>query len=1054
MSIFTSKNRRWAFLLEIGGLPYRFYSGKAPPTAQLYGLEGSLAEQSYFKDVNAITNIGDLTASLDTLGGIAEYSSINIKLASDPQSAALSNPSIIFSRLGQRAASFVARVVQTIPFDEVPDGVVDPLIIRVDKDMSDLVYPRFIHVGLETFYAFGADEDADGFYVEVSKRALNNTVKGVHNANVLTGDFPFLYTDEIVAWRSRRCVLKAAEIYNVGIGNYVELMRGFIDVTPSVNQDNTEVEITLTPLIKLVQSELEITSVRTATMVEGYHYFVDGYASVMEVYQSNANMYQDNAEAASLEASGDLFVDAVRWAELFDEDLPTSHPRGGMLVTPRGFGTPVDTVVAANQLDVFAGPFENIAQGAHVFNDETIETKRAYIIEPAGANEVLIWPGVGVDGLDGVFGRINAVFDVDTHLGEDGALVNVFFDGSTAEMNVKLNPELPRANVPARIFVPATNGVNGIVSSSIFDIRTPWGTTAHPWDDSTLVDEFRTGYPEYWASDGVDPIARQPDSFIQNIMHAPFDFGRRQPRGDQGPGRYQWMYLSNASLGPELFSGTAYSDATRYKMVLPTAWYQSGERFMLFNEPVTAGQWRIRGEIAFGREDAIDFDIIQVNPFELDKGPRSGETVYLAEVVPAPDNNRGLISSFRIGVTSGDGRVRNDDQELITGPLVNRFFSREPTARTIPGIIKSLLRDEDKLALSNSDIDIASIDAIQSPFVASWRLPQFVEPVNISDILSALLIMCRSALVMRTDHLGRSRITRIDLTTESAAFATATINLGDWATSPVPSWTSEEGTTSKVIVRYEFVDEEFKEVVTLNSFAYQSLGGETNTLELDLYPLRDEGIDPTVLLPMAQGIFYTFGQPRRLWTGRVSSNKGLDCNLGSLVICTHPFLKGFDTRSGVINKVGRVVEYKMNYWEEGCDLSILHTGATDSGWNAAMIITEVVNTFTVVVAQNQYAPEEDPYTGEQVFDIDGFANGHDVYGVPRGNTDGRVELSISTVDRDAHEVVFNEEHGLVVGDLIEPRDYDDAAPLHKLYAFLADANGLIGAANIRGVELI
>lgn len=1087
MSTHNSQNRRWNFLLEVDGLPYRFSSSVLPPIKEISGIPGR-----FYTDRIGIVNVGGLSGTLDPLGGIAEYGQIDITLASDGRYTDYTDPITIFSTLGFRSASGFALVTEYIS-----STTTAPMTIKVDRDMSEFSYPRLVHIGQEAFWATGFDDET--FEFEISQRAVLNTSPRTHTVRVLQADFPELVTDEVVYWRSRGAILKRAMLHpNGSTGPYEEVMRGFIDISPTLNSDGLSLTVGLVPKIMLLEKESDFIRPIETKFVEGYHLFQSGVGSAVDMYHvkpgnlgpagSETNVWYGEAHQASPIAEGALYPsNANAYAALFDPSLPERHPRAGSII-PRNYPNQdiiniVDITSADfnGELEVDpADPTFNIAQGSSFTNYDPGEIKRAYIIEPGDPDEILIWPGTEDDGLDGVFGRLNAVFDVETNQGYGGAWKRVKFayEGLDEDKNLIIADIICEDNTPlqnADIGYPQVLFPGNMLDIIYHDsLDTPyWGNdnaTGYDYGESGQAGRLSLWFtteeaPRLWFDGGTLPPLR-----IGQTLYMPFGIESTEARslvGTTNPDAPIYDFFIWYRMRGEFF---------KKPLTCANAWYQKGETKILVENNIAPGAYVVDMGRTFILPDVkVYFDVTAVEPVVLDKGPRLGDTVYQCTVENVGSRVGGAFIPvsfaffskedqriFTVGQTGRGEGTRYEITSMAGEENLIRTQIGDPPS-TVSEAITALLTDTDKFGFSLEDVDIASISAIPEPQFGTWGLPNIPEEISVIDFLKGLLVMTRSALVMRTDTTGKCRITRIDLSAESSVLATTEIDEGDWAADQVPTFGVDDDIVNQLIIKYNYNpnEDEFLDQATINSFSYQASAGEARSEEILLYPLQsDENFSDTDLVVPAQGIFATFGKPRRTWRGKVSSQQGLFCNLGSVVSVTSRFLKGFGKERGVTNEAGRVIEQNIQLWEEGCELVISYSGAANTGWNVAMEVDSIVNANTLVVKAHVFGDEEHPYTGEDTTDLRNFVTSSVFSGTWSGdvlvmnpyNQDAAGTATISSVNFDTNTITFAGAHGASAGWIIEPASYDDAATFHKALAYMADSAGRLGTESDPGKE--
>ncbi len=1047
----TDQNRRWAFLLRVAGLHYRYYSGRiAPPTTVMPDHPLS----SSYTDIQAITHIGDSRNTLDPLGGIAEHGPISITLASRLNAASSDgDPGEVFSRLGRKSASFWAQVTETFESD-----VALPASLKIDRDASGLSFPRVVHVGRESMWATAAagasadPDDANPYRLTITARGIVDTAVRSHVARQDVQDLPLLTSAEVVFFRSRRAQLLAAPIQANGtLGDYVELMRGFIDSTPQRSSDGLGITIELVPLTALLDQELDFPQLVTETrLTEGYHYFEPNANSVFEVYQTLSTGFWDIPHDPRTEMqAGDAFIEAeadvvAAHQDAFDVTLPAGHPRAGGIYAPAGQGERYQVTgytadgADDDQFDIAPNllrgwPLARFRYADNGVESIPVEIKRAYLVDPnAAEGEILVWPGTGDVAADGAveagaFGVINAAFDEGSVSGEDGLWYGLTFDGNASTLAIT-------RNIADR---PDDNGRHLTIPIAFYQgLRVPGGeppTLAEAWDAPNWG-----SVPELWETPvgGAAPERTEIESPVLSSLIYPLVFGAT----DRTAGN---------DAGSNIFSRIDVSQDRIFEITAYESWHSYGEKYLLVDDNIGTGPITI-GFAGFGPSDAGfrraqwrgTVEVVSVTEVQLpDGGPNPLGAAYLLELEsPFALRERNVWPLYHFGtVASGVENVfeiRNGGlPELSGGALLSDLLTN-------------------RLGLTLNDVDIASLRRFDDPpWVSVWRPVGTQEGSELTyrDVVEGILRGTRTSLVMRTNAAGQCRLTRIPVSIQTATETALTIDAGDWAAGTVPAWGSDDAITNRVIIRAGYGENDSGEFATERTFANraaQETQGEPRTEELDLYGLPSPP-DPLDLLPLAQSIFTSFSEPRRTWTGTISTAKGLRAVLGAVASVSSPWLRAYNGL-GVNGESGRIIEQTIRYWEEGCDLQLVHYGVLGTGWNAALRVASVVNATTITVDENAYSDLTHPVTGIAQYDLDAFSEGDEVYCEPYANQDGGSTVEISSINRQTQTIVFDGAHGLAVGDSVVPSTYDNAPAALQAHAYLADAAETLGASGDDG----
>ncbi|MEZ4436662.1 MAG: hypothetical protein R3F65_30035, partial [bacterium] len=967
---YTEPHRRWVFTLEIAGLTTRWTSGPVTPTAIQGHPLGAL-----YDDRHAIVAVSPMRSSLDLVGGVAEHGPVTITLATAPGEA--HDPADLLSRVGRRSATLAAQLTATLPA-----GAELPVTISVDRDLSGLTLPTYLHVGQEMVWitaALGSDPDpaaADPFRVTVAGRGLGGTRVRTHTAVPETGDLPAVTGPEVVFWRTRPARLLVEDAR--ALGSPCEVFRGFVDRSPQIDSDGTTVRLELVPLTALLdkESETRIPASRT-TLVEGYHLFTDDAAHFLEVYQRQAEI-QGVTRDATAAGSGALDVhadDADLWQRAFDPALPPAHPRAGSPLVGHG-GAPLDVAgVAADggavpeTLTLAAGPPDPVRAGSGWHVPPRVEARRAYIIEPGGAPEVLVWPGTDDDGLSGAFGRLNAQLDVDTHLGASGAAYGVRLDGSGVEEPVRLlrNAETGLDREP---FFPVVFFAWDDHLSRGRGRRRDFLPVASLWPRNG---ELGPSPPEAWGEVGGVAV-RLPPATTRDLLWYPFEWVHLgHAERDSAPVVRGEAADRNASAVPVAWVKWSLAGDERTVRVaeIAPAFYQGGETRLLVEEEIDISLGYIA--VVYTVNDSrgvIRFTASAIEPMVLAAGPRAGDTVYAITVAPVEDSFSVLYESWRFSTV-----------EVFGGAEATALLTWDDDNQSAADALEYLLTSPAALGLSSSDVDVASLHRWRAPWLPTFDVAAAGagDGATFGDILGSILRMTRTALVMRTDAQGRCRLTRIPVGVESAVDAVARIDAGDWAAGVCPTWGTDDEIINRLEIEHgrglvEGSPEDFLGVVSFIDQASRAAHDESQSVELADYSGIAHG-DPAIdLLPLAQGIFRTFGEPRRTWAGEVGTFLGILLGIGAVATVSSPHLRSYRPPGGVHNGVGRVISQEIDLWHDGCKLDFVHFGASGTGWNAAAEVVEVLDAFSVRVAANAFSDPEHPATGAPQEDLDLFAD--------------------------------------------------------------------------------
>ena len=106
----SSNNGRRVFCLQVAGLQHRYHS-ISPPA--LSNLDNNITTGIAYTDTEAILSVGSFQSSVDPAGGLASYSPLSIDLAVK-RDGSISDPGIVFSRVGERSEATQTNLKQTL----------------------------------------------------------------------------------------------------------------------------------------------------------------------------------------------------------------------------------------------------------------------------------------------------------------------------------------------------------------------------------------------------------------------------------------------------------------------------------------------------------------------------------------------------------------------------------------------------------------------------------------------------------------------------------------------------------------------------------------------------------------------------------------------------------------------------------------------------------------------------------------------------------------------------------------------------------------------------
>ncbi len=1038
----TDLHRRWIFTLEIAGLvdptgaPIRYTSHRDATPATV---PGHPFEPTY-TDIPCITDVSAIRSRIDLIGGVAEHGPCTVTLAARP--LLTGDPEAVFSLIGRRSATFHALATRSLPVDATL-----PYDLTVDRDLSARA-PGLVNIGAEQLYisaAGGTDPDPDSvdpYTVTITARGVANTRVRAHVAEPASVDLPLITGPEVVFWRTRPARILVEDARRPG--DPIEIFRGLIDQTPDPDGSGA-VRVELVPLTTLLDKAAEIRAPASkTTLVEGYHCFSDRAANVFEVYQRQ-NEVRGGVRANTASGSGLIDVDeqdAAQWAASFDASLPITHPRAGsVVISGRGRAYDVEDVVPdpatplgpEETFDLVNGPDADVTTTMRWSTRPATEAKRAFIIEPGDDPEVLVWPGSSVDGLDGAFGRINDQLDVELHTGLAGAAFGVRLDASLPDRLMRVRRNVASNGQQEPFFPIVVFGFDrDSARAGLYDYR----EIDQLWPESGEIGPAPTGWTEVGVAAQDFEVAD-----TRAGLHYPFEWARLE----RSPGRA----VPGAEPETWFFKG---GSATRAEDWIPAvevsrAFYSRGERYLLVEDEIDISDGRIAVRVdkrlnvaddgdTYDRQ-AFAVEVDEIVPVVLAAGPRAGETVYRLRLT-RPDD----VRSF--GVWRAEGLAGT--VEIFGGAQAETVLGfRDNAGATIGEALEWLLTSPATLALTADDVDIPSLHRFAAPWLPSFDLSALAADPGLTygDVISSIAMMTGTALVMRT-AANRTRLTRIHVGIEIATEVAARIDEGDWSRAKHPKWGRDDDIVNQVVVQTGFDRNPDKpgdfadDPTEINDRASTAAHDERKPTRIDDYSgltYADAEVD---LAAMAQRIFRLFGAPRRTFKGQVGTYKGIPLGVGAVAQVSSPHLRAYKLPKGVYNVTSRVLEQTLDLWREGCELVMVHFGASGGGWAPSARVAQVVDPTTVIVDANAYSDPLHPTTGLLQEDLDDYAVGQAVSCEPYYDIDAAIERQIVELDRGARRVKFDGAHALAVGDSIIPAWRPNAPQAHRLYAYLGD----------------
>jgi len=857
-------------------------------------------------------------------------------------------------------------------------------------------------------------------------------------------------TDQVVYWRGRRASIWVSSGRSDGSwGGWVELMRGFLDSTPEVDE-GLAITLEVVPLTAMVDEGLTGGVSRQTTLLHGYHDFEEGIGDTFEWAcgigwgafnpQDMPNIVGEGAATWSSHAANNIVdTGGHDHPTIFDITLQTAdgqpyteHPRiGSIFLRYRNAdGTSSTITLRVDAYHYHGADLEGyeLDQNVHTYNfgpfqhgylTPVLELHRYTI--PSG---VRLWPAEFIAGY-------NAASPAD-QTGLDGG----FLKWAMREAGGLLHWDLtPHIDAPLRAAVYT------------YSSWTAW-----------LGDEL----PKYYDANGPQlPLAPGQQ------MVVPID------PATSGAQTYPRVWPDQRSLD----EGTLYPREWRQQELsrqsyrfrdYALGWWQPSERILLISEQISGIPSAAGGQTFFvsirsydrRRDEEITQYVRATHQTAVTYGGATvGYRLHLTRrqrtrMVPVVDwasrgtESRATISSSVRFEDASPGEVLLTLLESGGGGGINGTYDTTGVGLNI----SSTFIDEDSFLSLGSGTRISNM---------TFSLAG--DDVEIREIFESVLRSIGAAMVLRrTSTAGaRLKLTLVPVGMEVATRVSQTISAGDWLADPPPSWGVFEATVNQLQVAYDYDEDEaeFRGEVTINNQrAINSYSQERLSLDLQLYGATAEELGQntadiySALRPVFTRIFRIGSDPVRLWRGTVGFYLGHLLEVGAYVQVSSPELRGYGDAYGVSAGVGMVRSVRQSLTGEGVEVEVLHYGFGSTGWNVSAEVAAITNATTIEVSSLTYGRGQSP-TGATRYDVEFFSVGDVVDYIPPGDEDSAVTLTISSIS--GNEIAFSAAHGIAsaVGH-IEPTTYDSAPASHQARAYLADAAGTLGTAANDGQEYL
>lgn len=1007
MATIYDRNVRLAWLLEISGVPVRYWAGQAPPAKSIgWGATD-------YVDIEAIdaTRIGQQVDSLDELGGLGEMGAVSLSLASAGPLADTYDPRVILCRAGPKGAAWSSRLMETLPHAL---GALASVEVEDDPATCPMLGGQYVfHIGQECFRATGVAVGPYRF-TGVNRAALGSRPQE-HLTSARLGFSPLVYSDA-VTWRTRRAVLKAAAITGAPLvdADYVEIIRGFLDRSPTLAADGLSVQLEIAPLTALVESATG--SARSTGLAQGWHRFTEDRATTF-AHTQMALFGDVVAEAVNVAAAaGDPFVQIhsyESWTLNSDVTLDDNHPRRLPLQprTREWTDLPIGTT-PPQQLDVTDPPGLGGAygQGDGIYNASAWDVK-TYTF-PAG---LYAWP-------NDILATLRQEWGPGTVSGAGGAWVDVV-------------PQYPEGDGWPTIRCRA-NG--GRMDKFVLEFRSDWSTGGR--------------YGREFPGSGQNYNGWAPHEICHyGLQWCPPDGPWYDPRREGAMGET----ISRDAASKSRWVQTYDVKATKNWDVQdifeirgwPTAFFQTGELGFLAQDQIMspAGtDQSVLVEWTEGGEEKQQITSVSQTFSVLSSGGDLAGYYYLL--------GTGWQRKTRSFGDWGEGKPAKITPVAawVNKPAWEVILSLLQSGRGT-GTNGSYDYVPFGLDIDEDDIDLPSFTLYGQGALARPWSPMLMPDQQIKDLINPLCQVLGCALVMRSVN-GRQKI-GLAPTGAPTDEVHATITSGDLAVDgrPESEMADECVIKYRVSANWDFIKDEPRITATyIDAPAMSEAGGDGGkqiTLDLRGYEVVEGADLITEVLPLIESIRARVGCPRRSYSIVVSRGLGLSLSVGDVVRFSAPDAVGYSGSWGVSGILGRVTGRQVNHSGD-VDSATLRITAYEwntAGWAPAMRITNIIDADTVEVDSNYFSLATDPVTGSVRRDVlyfTGTSPPQPVDLIPPGNWAGRAAKNITGITNNFLTIVG---HGASVGWTIRTRLYLGGGGPYDGYVHAADAAGTLGA---------
>lgn len=980
-----------------------------------------------YGDVEAIVEVGQQSDRLAEMGGVSQVGGLTVTLASRGAQAGTGDPASVFLRTGYRGVTSAQRAKLTATIEH--GTTVSGGVVYVDRSLSGwptISANRYLFfIGSECFQATGTASGPDRFTGVTRGVALSRNSQ--HTVDPARSLAPWV-TAHPTTWAGRFARLRAAHVTGRALvdADYVEVLRGIIDTDPDVSDDGLSVTVHLAPLTAVLKYKVGGDQ-QVTRLLHGWHRFTAGagaevvHAQVAEVGQ----VYDDTCSAANAGANQNVNAYALHLA-YSDDSLADGHPR--VLPVHINNGGPALAVTAhagAPTLTFSAAPVSATAIGTPLQNALAVEMK---VFDLSTLAQPVAWPhdalqAIAADWSPGVVaGATGAWCDVRPMAdGPDGPAVSALINADIAPRGaVWLHFRADWSSVE-QDYVEAAASLPGN------DYRRDWLDVAWYGLDFAEPDDPLRWAPTFGGASSEAIIDAPPwtrtHGWVRKVEVT------RYREGDAGAATYAIRGIADA-------------------------FYQTGEPVFLAEGHIlgtgVAGSQYVRVKWHEGEEELSQ--VFPVTAVDVEENPDATAVGYAYT----------LSETVRLGVRSfGDwpGLPRAEIRPAAV-------FSADPARTVLLQLLHSGRGNGSNDAtwdnlpfganLKTADVDQGSFERRAASGIADVWTFVLADEAAVEEHVTPILRATGSSLAMRVNPAdGTSRLTLVPVGHEHELDTVATITSGDLLVDGRPTTSRDAKCITKWVLELNFGrDGKPGMVVTYNdSDAIAERGGDNSgseTIKLRGLEVGSAGDALAEQLDLIQGLRKRFGTPRVKYRFSLHGGWAFRLAIGDVVKLTAPDAFGYDGSRGITSLPMRITARTVDWMGGRVEVEAVAYAVKTSGYAPALRVAAVVSGTVVTVAANAFSAALHPTTGATQKDVDFFAVNDAVYCVPRGNWTGKTARTISNIS--GNDVTLSGAHGLAVGDTIRPQPFDSVSAALKLYAFVADATGTLGAGSVAGYQ--